>query len=168
MLHLQVLCLNYDGDIKMMKIWFVVLSRWETLRKRWWNPWRSSGKSNWARQGYCMTFAADVFVWKVTTESNPGLISVMHITLFERNSPQTAQFLLPSAGQIMCFLCLPSSSHAVHFVPSPRRKGRGMRRKQRSTTAPWRSFWTCQQRRRSPSYKRYHQLLQTTQMGKWE
>lgn len=39
-----------------------------------------------------------------------------------------------------------------------RRKERGMRKKQRSTTALWKNFWICQQRRRSHSYKRYLSL----------
>ena len=84
----------------------VVLSRWGTLQKHWWNPWRSSGKSNWARQGYCMTLFQTLFCMQNYNKPSHHFISVKQTLLFEF-CLQLSQTSLPSAGQIMCFLALP-------------------------------------------------------------
>lgn len=56
--------------------------------------------------------------------------------------------LLLKSWVVLCLFCF-----------SERRKEKGMRRRLRSTTALWRSFWTCRRRRRSRSCRRYFPSL---------
>lgn len=50
------------------------------------------------------------------------------------------------------------SASKFPLQPPSRRRGKNMRKKRRSTTAPWRSCSTCQRRRRSRSSRRYSRL----------